>query len=540
MPSRDELERASRELDKELPASRETAAARAGLETMLNAAAQLPVELPAAEVDRLVGRVLAPQRRLPLRIWGGGAAVAVLAIGTWLVIQRPVATLVDLKGAVAVNSAAAAEGDRIRRGAAVETGADGTVRLSLSDGDVFVGPNTRVAVGGRIELRSGVVHVEKSPRVIDAPGEHTSANAGEFVVAEPADSLDRVTAQLFHSSPEADMRTLLLSLSLPVVALGATTTPHTVNPQGDGPAPAMRPAQPAADLASMQAQIAALTAEQAELRRRVDALVRTQQQSAEVAAPLPQVTGRVFDSQGRPAVNVAVQMFVGDARGETAYSAYDGRFTLDAPADGEGSVFAHQDGRNALAAHVRPGAGVTLNLVEPMKISVNVLSGGEPATGAFRVYASPVGVPLELPELYVGRTFTGDHVELEHTPGDLLVHVQNDANPVMRGIARVRAEAGRPATVTIDLQVADASVKARVFDAVTHKSLRGYRADLLFGDDVFQQGYRPDDAELGFRNRLPGPAVLVITADGYRPLRTRFTFEAKKFTDLGQLLLQPL
>jgi hypothetical protein len=397
-----------------------------------------------------------------------------------------------------------------------------------------------VALGEHVELRSGVVHVEKADRLIDAAGDHDRASAGEFVVAEPPESLDRVTAQLFHSSPETDMRTLLLSLSLPVVAFGATTTPHTVNPQGNAPAAVVRPAAPPADLAALQAQVAALTTEQAELRKRVDALIRMQEKSAQVAAPLPQVTGRVFDSQGRPAVNVAVQMFVGDARGETAYSAYDGRFTLEPPADGDGSVFAHQDGHTALVAQVRPGAGVTLNLVEPMKISVNVLSGGAPATGALRVWASPIGVPLELPDLFVGRTFTGDHVELDHTPGDLLVHVQSDGDPVMRGIARVRAEAGRPATVTVELQLADASVKGRVVDAVTHRSLRGFRADLLFGDDAFEQGYRFNDAYFGFTNRLPGETVLIITADGYRPLRTRVTLEAKKYTDLGQLLLQPL
>jgi hypothetical protein len=545
MQSRDELERASRELDSELPKSAELEGPRQELEALLNAAASLDVELPPAHVDRLVQGTLGPRarRRWP---WAIAAAAVVAAVaGAWWASRAP-AALADVAGLVAVNGHAASEGDAVPQGAVVETGGDATVRLPLDGVDVVLAPNSRLMVTKPLELRAGVAFVRGTAVKLKVGLTDAAADGETFIVEEPAEVVDRVTAQL--AVPETDMRTLLLSLMLPAVALGGSTTPAVVSRSGtatlndrDAKAPerSARPSAAPKDDA-LAAQIAALTAEQATLRKRLEAL---EAKSGTPVAPTPAaaapIRGIVVDSLGRPAPGVAVMMFAADRMGETTYTDDEGHFAVEPPADAEGLVYAHKDDRSALQPSARPGMNLSLKLLEPGTIAVQTRWNGQPTTGKVTVWTSPARIAGSLPGLFHGGTFSGDHGELIRSAGDLIVHVHADDAHAGAHVP-VRVEPGRTMNLTIDLQPADGTVRGRVFDAKTHRSLKGYEVQLLLADDTLEAGYTSDQPDFAFGWRTGGDRIILITAEGHKPLRARASCDGSKVTDLGPLSLEPL
>jgi hypothetical protein len=547
MLSRDELERASRELDGELPQSPELAGARQELEALLGAAASLDVELPPAHVDRLVQGTLGPRarRRWP---WAVAAAAVVGAVaGAWW-MSRPSAALADVAGIVAVNGHAASEGDAVPQGAVVETGVDATVRLPLDGVEVTLAPNSRLVVTKPLELRAGVAFVRGSAVKLKVGLADAAADGETFVVAEPAEVVDRVTAQL--AVQETDMRTLLLSLMLPAVALGGSTTPavvprsgtatlndHDVKAGDRAARPVPQQAPPSSD--ALAAQIAALTAEQATLRKRLEALEArsgTPISAAVVAAP---VRGTVVDPVGHPVAGVAVMMFAADRLGEQAYTDTNGRFSLDPPADAEGIVYAYKDGRSAFQSAARPGMNLALQLIEPGKVVVQARVNGAPPTSKVTAWTSSARIAASLPGVFQGAKFEGDHIELTRPAGELMLHVEAE-EPHAGAHVPVRVEPGRTISVTVDLQHSDGVVHGRVIDAVTRRQLKNYEVQLLLPDDSLEAGYTSHETIFGFGHRTSGERVILINADGYKPLRARVTIEPGKTTEMGSLAVEPL
>jgi hypothetical protein len=529
---------------------------------VLEAAANLSTDLPEPQLSDLVNGVLdqtrAPRRRPLKAALGAVALVTCLALGAR--VSRVASTpITEIEGVIAINGQVFSEPvANAPPGAMIETGADSTARV----GELVLAPNSRLILSEPAELRAGVVWVSGAERKARTADAEVTVEGSAWLVAEPAGEVDRVTARLDHHPPEASMRSLLLSITLPVVALGANTIPVVVVTdgraavahdgdrttvqagsrwQGTAAAATSGSAAPAIDprITTLQAQLDTL-------KKQVDTLTlqaaANKAQGPAVPVPGAPVRGTIIDAQGKPAANVQVLIFAGDLLSDAVFTDAEGRFSVEPPVDHDGVLYARREGRSAMASAVKPGSSVVLKLVEPGKISARVLVNGQPATGSFKVWTGPGKVAAMLPGLWGGmKSFSGDHFQLERPAADVALYVINDdSGPQLGGHAVVHVEAGREASITVELFPAESMVRGTVVSAATRKPLKHYTATLLLGDDSAEASYDPDRADFGFGGRSPGERQVLITAEGFKPLRVRFSPDGVKPVELGLLALEPL
>ncbi len=263
---------------------------------------------------------------------------------------------------------------------------------------------------------------------------------------------------------------------------------------------------------------------------------------AQVSTSPRTISGVVLEPDGRPVRAAQVVVVAGDTMTAPVDTDDSGSFSIGTSSSGETLVYAHKEGRTArYSAGGPPASAVTLTLVEPGTIKGKLKLPKRAKADDFVSWIGPAKVPALLPGIWWGpkAEFSGTEFMIENVPaGDIQLHF---ASPSLKrsGHDQVRVEPNGVATITVDLQRAESSVKGMVRDAVTRQEIPGYQAFLLLADGSPEAWYQPGPTFM-FSGRAPGDRIVLITAPGYTSKRVPAHLSEGTATDLGQVLLDPV